>query len=564
MAIFSSKTEIVDRGSHKFSQLGKNEIRLLHLHHSSRSDIHFRLEQYEIRLAPKFCALSYCWGKSTRIERVFCEDQHGRSYLPVTTGLYTILSTIKDYKLSEGLPLWIDQICINQDDNSERAHQVKLMSDIYSTAQKTLIHLGLTPSFFEKETVSYLNVVGLTSAWKRRLFSTDRTPAYEEWVRKTSMREDPERLYRVLQTPWFRRLWVVQEFALSRNRFVIFGNKAVSWQEFCAGMQYPEIRRRANSLSHTFAPPVAHSNAVGILEELNNYAEVTSGAEKELYELIDSFARRDASDPHDKVFALLGLAKDAEHLIEEIDYDEPYWISITRAVRLMIKQSSQRWHSNRFEFLHFADPGLATNPLHGASWIPNLMVDGGAQGSKSVNVEDLHRGLQQFKDSGLHYLPMRGIYLDVLEKQLGKAHVHNLVRTDMHRLTSYDPDCRREWLTKSKLHIEVHQACEEGDTLYVLDGLHTPCILRGVDRRDGVSEYIFLGCVSSPTFMRGAGTIHFRDKDITAESFVRSLYGEQAVTDTVYEQVFRESVWESWLRGEQKDYPFTTEDLLLV
>lgn len=563
MDIFGSKARPVDLEIHKFSKLGQNEIRLLHLHHSRRPDVYFHLEQHKIELAPKFCALSYCWGKSTQTERVFCEDQRGRSYLSVTTNLRTILSNIKDNKLSEGLPLWIDQICINQDDNSERAHQVKLMSGIYSTAQKTLIHLGNEPPRSKKDSLNFLDVVGNISSWKKRLFSMDGAPSYEDWVRETNRSKDFEQLYGLLQAPWFQRLWVVQEFALSRNCSIIFGTKAVSWQDFYAGMQYPELCRQANSSSNKFAPPVAYTNAIGILEELDAYAKAPSGTERELYVLIDSFARRGTSDPHDKVFALLGLAKGADGLIEEIDYDEPYWTTLTRAVNLMIQQSSQRWHSNRFEFLHFADPEQATNPQHGPSWIPNLMVDS-TQRLRLANNKDFSRGLQQFKESGMQYLPMRGVYLDVLETQLGDAHAHNLIRTDTHLLTSYNPECRREWLTKSKLHIEVHQACEEGDTLYALDGLHHPCILRGVKRRDGMSEYIFLGCVSSPTFKRGSGTIHFRDNDITAENFARAQYGEQPVTDTIYEYVFRESIWEPWMRREDKVYPFNTEDLLLV
>ena len=37
--------------------------------------------------------------------------------------------------------LWVDALCINQEDNAERARQVKLMGEIYSTAQKVLVWL---------------------------------------------------------------------------------------------------------------------------------------------------------------------------------------------------------------------------------------------------------------------------------------------------------------------------------------------------------------------------------------------------------------------------------------
>lgn len=562
MAIFR-RTNKKNVTGYQFRLLGQNEIRLLHLRHSSWSEVSFRLEHYEITSAPQFCALSYCWGTSARTEQVFCEDQHGKTRLSVTNILHGILSSIKDNKLSKALPLWIDQICINQDDNSERSHQVKLMSDIYGTAKMTLIHLGDNSPDSEQGFKTLLAFIDRKSSWKTRLLGT-RIPPATKWTGWMDGNPHFEHLYGLLQAPWFKRLWVVQEFALSQNRFVICGTKAVSWQDFYAGMQYPEVCRRQEAIgSNILTPPVAFTDAISILDELDAYAKASRNTERELYELIDSFARRDASDPHDKVFALLGLAKGVERLIEEIDYDEPYWTTITRAVHLMIQQSSQRWHSNRLEFLHFADPAEATNFQNGPSWIPNLMVDS-TERSDSISKEYYIRDLQQFKESREHHLQVRGVYLDILEQKLGPAHAHNLFRTDTHLLTSYDPECRCEWLTRSKVHIEVHQACEKGDTLYVLDGLHTPCILRGVDRRGGISEYIFLGCVSSPTFTRGPETTHFRDQDITAENFARARYGEQATTDAIYEHVFRESIWEPWLREERKVYPFTTEDLLLV
>lgn len=38
--------------------------------------------------------------------------------------------------------LWIDAICINQSSMEERGHQVQLMGDVYSKAQRTWIWLG--------------------------------------------------------------------------------------------------------------------------------------------------------------------------------------------------------------------------------------------------------------------------------------------------------------------------------------------------------------------------------------------------------------------------------------
>ena len=48
----------------------------------------------------------------------------------------------KSVPWSCGAYLWADGIYINQDEISERSHQVTLMGDIYGHASKVLAHLG--------------------------------------------------------------------------------------------------------------------------------------------------------------------------------------------------------------------------------------------------------------------------------------------------------------------------------------------------------------------------------------------------------------------------------------
>jgi hypothetical protein len=38
--------------------------------------------------------------------------------------------------------LWIDALCINQDDVNERTQQVRMMGDVYSSAEQVIIWLG--------------------------------------------------------------------------------------------------------------------------------------------------------------------------------------------------------------------------------------------------------------------------------------------------------------------------------------------------------------------------------------------------------------------------------------
>ncbi|KAN0108037.1 Heterokaryon incompatibility protein (HET) domain containing protein [Hyaloscypha variabilis] len=104
-------------------------------------------------------ALSYEWGSPTRDREIICE---GKS-LKVTANLVVALTRLgpatKELEHTERAKgpqtsrlLWVDALCINQDDIDERNEQVKLMGDIYRNARRTLAWIGEAPPDFAQET----------------------------------------------------------------------------------------------------------------------------------------------------------------------------------------------------------------------------------------------------------------------------------------------------------------------------------------------------------------------------------------------------------------------------
>jgi hypothetical protein len=94
------------------------------------------LEAASLDEAPVFTALSYAWGDASKRTLV---EVNG-STLSITSALDSALRHLR-------LPdrerrLWIDQICINQADDDEKASQVQLMRQIYSQAENTVAWLG--------------------------------------------------------------------------------------------------------------------------------------------------------------------------------------------------------------------------------------------------------------------------------------------------------------------------------------------------------------------------------------------------------------------------------------
>jgi hypothetical protein len=97
---------------------------------------------------PKFVALSYSWGSNRRDESHYsiqiCESG-SIVEISIPETAYQAISDVRDHYEGE-LTLWIDSVCINQNDTSEKEIQIPLMREIYSKAEIVYAHLGRTES----------------------------------------------------------------------------------------------------------------------------------------------------------------------------------------------------------------------------------------------------------------------------------------------------------------------------------------------------------------------------------------------------------------------------------
>lgn len=115
----------------------QNQIRLVHLSGGQRDDaVRCSLEVVPLDEETSYEALSYCWG-DCQDERVIILDEEE---FHISQNLLSALRTIRNPK--ETRTLWVDAICINQQDNLEKAWQVNLMGEIFANCQMGLIYLG--------------------------------------------------------------------------------------------------------------------------------------------------------------------------------------------------------------------------------------------------------------------------------------------------------------------------------------------------------------------------------------------------------------------------------------
>ncbi|KAK4211139.1 heterokaryon incompatibility protein-domain-containing protein [Rhypophila decipiens] len=91
---------------------------------------------------PKYEALSYAWGVDTTVLPIIVDSGPGQpgTSLWIRPNLVVALRHLRTSRTAR--TLWIDAICINQDDGIEKATQITKMGSIYSLAYRVVIWLG--------------------------------------------------------------------------------------------------------------------------------------------------------------------------------------------------------------------------------------------------------------------------------------------------------------------------------------------------------------------------------------------------------------------------------------
>ena len=161
------------------------------------------------RTALEYVALSYVWGDPILSDLIECNSYQ----MHITYNLSLALRTIR--KLNYHL-VWIDQICINEQDFRKRASQVALMTKIYSNASKVLVYLG-EESDWSRSALEYADTVEDQIAVDQRLEREAHTLDWRSYPDYHFDREVWMRWLRLYEYHWFSRVWVIQETLLASH-----------------------------------------------------------------------------------------------------------------------------------------------------------------------------------------------------------------------------------------------------------------------------------------------------------------------------------------------------------
>lgn len=268
---------------------------------------------------PNYTALSYVWGNRQDLKCIQCNGFR----LDVTRNLYSALLHLRDEHSAK--VFWIDYICIDQRSNDERSRQVQRMKEIYSQSAQTVTWLG-DGNFFSRQGFKVTSI--LAGIILRR--TTPQSPSTSWLKRRVELFLYPVYILvfmNLLRRPYFTRIWIVQEVALSRSLVVACGDDTISFSDFAlvAGIvSFLSKGKNVQNLSNILMVRALMPNAIqnGTADPSWLFDKATSGkmkTDKDLLSLASLFRGNNSTNPKDKIYALLGL-------LEEVESGETYRI----------------------------------------------------------------------------------------------------------------------------------------------------------------------------------------------------------------------------------------------
>ncbi|KAJ0110225.1 HET-domain-containing protein [Diaporthe amygdali] len=311
------------------------------------------LKDYE----PKFEALSYTWGDSTSPISAFVASSTDPGLtMPIGRNLAMALRYLRSKDQSR--TLWVDAVCINQNDVDERNVEVKRMKDVYTLANRTVIWLGeeADESTLALNTLHYYGNQIEVAENEINVFAGDAPGATKPhwWQDECELPFDKttwDSLKSLLLRPWFKRVWILQEALLSRARAdVQCGRTTVPW----VAVQKSMYRLESNQ-----------SIPLEIAQLLRPWAAILAPAQRNAGVCLLRWAKhQNCSDPRDKVYGVLSLVPEKIRRHIDVDYSKTVSHVYIDAILAEI-QATKEVH-----LLGDISP-LADRMPDAPSWVPN-------------------------------------------------------------------------------------------------------------------------------------------------------------------------------------------------
>lgn len=307
----------------------KNQVRLMRVRHNENVDITSELATFSLNDQPEYVALSYAWTKEAPTRKI---TLNGHEFA-VRPNLYAYLELMKR-ELHDNW-IFIDAICVNQDDVVEKGSQVNKMGDIYRNAAEVVSWLGneVPPETkLVDETIwEEWRTICETGKGIDEIFSDSYDPQRKDGMVKLF-------IYLFCKPSYWSRLWIVQEVVLSKRLSVrvldlrLQQESFVSFTRQAEADQFPDHPQQSymRDIFHqtfTLARDAFVDDFFTFDEHLPLVSKTLDQREKicqglpylSILDAIALFSSHSCTLAHDKVYGLFGLTGNEF----AADYDMP-------------------------------------------------------------------------------------------------------------------------------------------------------------------------------------------------------------------------------------------------
>jgi hypothetical protein len=424
---------------------------------------------------PPYEALSYVWGSLENMQQIMC---NGKSF-QITNNLAKALRRLQsrlEIANEERLPgtesssqlgsphpkpsaappglLWVDAICINQDCLPERSHQVSLMKEIYSKATRVYVWLGDQDPKDEDASAGVAAIQFVCSAQELdHVSGIDRSPNkltisnLEQSMIQNGIFDNCQSAWNSLDvlftSRWYRRVWCIQEVALARQVILLIGKSEMGGEDmFMFHMWYTRNVGYEQEQQSPRLTPYSLVNLGGAIYNIN-----ISRSWNQPLDILNLFSGREAKDPRDNIYGLLGLMDPA---IFPVDY--------TLSVREVYTDAALQLigHMQDLRVLSYVDHGsqFSLSPDEFPSWVPrwdrvirkpicprvseNSLMFAGHQEAPTADLTRAHQGSIRLR--GLmcgHATLVTPVVAEISDEQVARFHAQDRNKSIMVIATTF-------------------------------------------------------------------------------------------------------------------------------
>lgn len=237
--------------------------------------------------------LSYMWGHQNSSESIIVNGKR----FTVRQNLFDFLKLARKLRTEDWL--WIDALCIDQDNIPERNHQVQQMAAIYQQARHVLVYPG---------------PIARIAHFAARLVDMS-SPQLDGDIASLgyhiAWRLCQRNCMHLLQMPYWTRTWIVQEIMLAKECFVVSSLGLLPWRCLRSLTRPMTATRHQRYTEPAFLAHLCDWRR--IWEPTNN-----QGSKEGLEFYLKAFSNTTCADVRDRVYGLLGLAYNVGKL--QVDY----------------------------------------------------------------------------------------------------------------------------------------------------------------------------------------------------------------------------------------------------